>query len=70
MIMKIHIEYEFMYYFKGLGDRNEAVRREMLSAAVTTIDLHGKVAYSDILLLFLVHVFVFFLVCLSNLIYL
>lgn len=41
-----------MYYFKGLGDRNEAVRREMLSAAVTTIDLHGKVAYSDILLLF------------------
>ena len=37
---------------KGLGDRNEAVRRDMLAAAVAAIDLHGKAAVSDLLPVF------------------
>ena len=37
---------------KGLGDRVEAVRKEMLIAAIVTIDLHGKDSVGDLLPVF------------------
>ena len=37
---------------KGLGDRVEAVRKEMLNAAIATIDLHGKDSVGDLLPVF------------------
>merc|ERR1719431_625564 len=36
----------------GLGDRHEIVRKHMLSAAVTTIDLHGKDTVGELLPVF------------------
>ena len=36
----------------GLGDRNEVVRKDMLSAAVATIDNHGKNTVADLLPVF------------------
>jgi len=37
---------------QGLGDRSEPVRRDMLAAAIATIDLHGKQTVSDLLPVF------------------
>ena len=31
------------YVEKGLGDRNDQVRNNMLSAALAAVDIHGKV---------------------------
>jgi len=36
----------------GLGDRNEVVRKDMLDAAVVTIDLHGKETVTELLPVF------------------
>ena len=36
----------------GLGDRNEVVRKDMLSAAVATIDNHGKDTVAELLPVF------------------
>ena len=36
----------------GLGDRNEVVRRDILNAAVVTIDLHGKDTVGELLPVF------------------
>lgn len=33
------------YVEKGLGDRNETVRLNMLNAALAAVDLHGKVLF-------------------------
>ena len=37
---------------QGLGDRHEVVRKDMLAAAVVTIDNHGKNTVSDLLPVF------------------
>merc|ERR1740131_818046 len=37
---------------QGLGDRSDVVRKHMLSAAVTTIDLHGKDTVGELLPVF------------------
>ena len=45
----------YIYFFvilQGLGDRHEVVRKDMLAAAVVTIDNHGKNTVSDLLPVF------------------
>lgn len=48
---QVHLVMQFMVK-KGLGDREEIVHKEMLAAALTIVDIHGKETVAELLPVF------------------